>query len=263
MKTDHVVLKGWNHWDVCGLDADLDCYIYEDVFEPHFFKSLKNLTVSYFTKKDTKTFRTHNTFFTHENKVNKIISHKQNGREQHVIFDLTLEKEYEYQTQQTVREWGKKFLSNNISPIFYKVLETIENLEPFSLNKEYWLPYRHHLNVLSYTKCLSLHHDAEPRIWRGDIRKTLIPIRTTTVYLDELDKGGEFFTLNGFVYKPKANTILNINGAQVMHGVSSNMDSTQKTRYAFSIRWAPIEYLFLPGHPDKFLYKNYDSSNNI
>jgi hypothetical protein len=67
--------------------------------------------------------------------------------------------------------------------------------------------------------------------------------------------GGEFYTDTGFVYKPKRNSVLSINGNSCLHGVSANMDPAGKPRLAFSTRWCHKDDFYLPGHPDKTLYK--------
>lgn len=242
-------------------ESDLSVYIYEDIFDKNLFFQIKNLVVGYYKKNDTKSLNTHGTIFNYNNKLNKIISHSQNAREQHVIFDFTTHEEYRYQTHDTVKYWARHLLSTTVSPIFTKAIHILETSEPFCANPDEWLPYRMHLNVLSYEKWLEIHTDGGPHLWQCNNFE--VPARSVTVYLDELSLGGKFWTLNGFSYKPKANTAININGNQVMHGVSQNLDSSKKTRYAFTIRFAPISYLLLPGHPDKFLYKNYDNSNSI
>ena len=66
-------------------------------------------------------------------------------------------------------------------------------------------------------------------------------------------EGGEFYTHNGFVYKPKENEAISINGNAVLHGVNSNMNSNIP-RLAFSVRWVHKDDLYLPGHPDKSMY---------
>jgi hypothetical protein len=78
--------------------------------------------------------------------------------------------------------------------------------------------------------------------------------RTLTFYLhDHVNgEGGELYTHNGYVYKPKQNEAISINGNAVFHGVNSNRSHTP--RLAFSVRWIHKDDLYLPGDPDKSMY---------
>ena len=64
--------------------------------------------------------------------------------------------------------------------------------------------------------------------------------------------GGELWSPNGFVFKPKENSALLVNGHQAIHGVNVNMNT--EPRLAFTLRIAHKDDLFLPGSKDKFLY---------
>jgi hypothetical protein len=80
--------------------------------------------------------------------------------------------------------------------------------------------------------------------------------RTLTFYLHDYveGQGGELYTHNGYVYKPKQNEAISINGNAVLHGVNANMNSSKEPRLAFSVRWVHKDDLYLPGHPDKAMY---------
>lgn len=237
--------------------SPLEGYIYEDVFDPAFFKNLKNSVQSILDNSDKKTFLTHNTKFTFENKTIRLISHQQNGREQNVIYDLSFEKEWYYQSVDTIKLWSDNLLLNTINPVFYKVIKILETLPPYNLEVDNWIFYRLHLNYLSTDRFLTTHMDSSPYITdsskpgsdSGDAR-----MQSITFYLyDHVENlGGEFWTPNGFVYKPKENTAISINGNKAFHGVTANM--CEEPRRAFTIRAVHKDDLYLPGSPDKFLY---------
>lgn len=237
----------------------LEGYIYEDVFQPVFFNNLKNTVMSLLEGKNKNTFLTHNTKFSFGDRTIKIVSHKQNAREQNVIYDLTFQKEWYYQTKDTIKYWATDTLTKTVSPIFLKVISTLETLPPFSEEKDNWIFYRLHLNYLSKGQNLTVHLDSSSYITdctkEGLLDNNFARMRSITFYLyDHVPNlGGEFWTPNGFVYKPKQNTAISINGNKVLHGVTTNMDDTP--RRAFTIRAVHKDDLLLPGHPDKFLYK--------
>jgi hypothetical protein len=239
----------YNHWNIPPLDA----YIYEDVLDANFFNLIKK-NISNILEKSTKdTFLTHNTIFNINGQTKKIVSHKQNDREQNVIYDLTFDNEWYYQTVDTVKDWAWKKLYSSISPIFLSFYKKIENLEP--INKDYLIPLRLHLNYLPYEKHLGLHVDCNPMFLKRD--GTRCEIYSFTFYLhDHIENcGGEIWSPNGFVHKPKENSCIIFNGNQILHGVTENKNPSKIAREAFTIRFVSIHDLFLPGHPDKHLYK--------
>lgn len=230
----------------------LNGYIYNNVFEPVFFNTLKNNIDNILKYSNKNTFFTHNTIFNINGEERKIISHKQNAREQNVIFDLTFLPEWYYQTNDTMKEWSNQKIKETVSPIFQKCLQKIESLPPISINKDDWIATRCHINYLSYNKCLSLHFDGNPIHF--NISQYLARMYSFTFYLyDHIEGlGGELWTVNGFVYKPKSNSAIIINGNQVLHGVTTNMN--QNPRLAFTVRMIHKDDLFLPGDPSKYLY---------
>lgn len=81
-----------------------------------------------------------------------------------------------------------------------------------------------------------------------------VRLKSITFYLyDHVEgEGGEFWTPTGFVYKPKVNTALLINGNQVMHGVTQHVGPYP--REAFTFRVYHKNDLHLMGDPAKFLF---------
>lgn len=249
-----------HHWGRPGLKG----FIYTDVFEPYFFHNLKKI-ISSILDTDKKTYLTHTTTFSIGNQDRRILSHAQNAREQNVVFDLTFLKDWYHQTSDTIKFWSDTKIKDTVSPIFYKCIKTVENLEPFNENKDDWIFYRMHLNYLSYQHSLQVHIDSAPHLtnvkndpYTIDHRDARMFSITFYLYDHVPNMGGELFTPYGFIYRPKANTALAINGHQALHGVAQNMDQTP--RHAFTMRIAHKDDLFLPGHPSKFLY---DVSKNL
>lgn len=249
-----------NHWDRPGLKG----FIYENIFEPHFFNTLKNTVSSVLASNDRKTYLTHSTTFRVDDQKRKIISHAQNAREQCVIYDVTFNKDYYFQTNSTIKNWSDEFIKNKVSPVFYKCIKTVESLEPFASDPDSWVFYRLHLNYLAYEKWLQMHVDAAPHLTNVKKSHTTIDHRDARMYsitfylYDHIEgTGGELYTPYGFIYKPKANSALAINGHQAIHGVNQNIATVP--RQAFTMRIAHRDDLFLPGHPDKYLYNVKDN----
>ena len=245
---DSTTQRHWGH-------ARFNAHIFRDVFDE---KNLRDLLTTVKTQLSNKTltYGTHRTVFSFEGKSNRIISHKQNNREQQVVYDLTFMKNYWYQTPDTIKEWSDVTIRNTVNPVFYKYLKFFEGQPPFVEEPHNWIPFRLHINVLSYTKFLFLHCDMSSQYFNtkssNDARAYSL-----TFYLEDYEEGsgGELYTDTGFSYKPVKNSALIINGNSCLHGVAANMKPDQTPRLAFTVRWAHKDDLYLPGHPDKSLFK--------
>lgn len=240
----------YKHWDQIPLNA----YIYSDILDDQLFNQLyKNIFLH--LKQNTNTYGTHRTTFSHGGKNHAIIKHDYSAREQQFVYDLTFEEEWWHQTIDTIKNWSNDYLKKNINPIFYRYLTKIFELPPFNDNPNDWIPYRWHMNVLRYNNFLGTHIDTNPQYFRT---KSVVEARviSLTYYLEDHVEGhgGELFALDGFVYKPKKNSAVGINGNQVSHGVRANLNPSKEPRYAFTTRWVHKDDLYLPGHPDKAMY---------
>lgn len=238
-------------------------FIYRDIFEPLFFSNLKNTVKSILSSNDRKTYLTHSTTFNVDGQYKKIISHAQSAREQHILFDLTFLEDWYSQTNESVKAWSEETICNSISPVFYKCIKIVENLEPLAAEKNDWVFYRLHLNYLSQDELLAVHIDAAPHITKSnpgiiDHRDARMYSITFYLYDAEPGTGGEIWTPYGFVFRPKENSAILLNGHQAFHGVTQNINS--EPRMAFTMRLAHKDDLFLPGSMDKFLY---DVSKNL
>lgn len=243
----------FNHYN----NERLNGYLYENVFDNNLFVALKNQVERIFYNSTTHTFLTHTTIFSVGDESKKIISHAENDRKQHVLFDLSFEPEYYYQTVNSIVSWSNQKIKNSLSPVFTKCIQTFNNCEP--MNKDEWICFRLHLNVLEFENFLSMHFDTGNLMYNTRNSQSARAF-SVTYYLDDHIPGcgGELFSVNGFNYKPKKNCAIAINGNSVMHGVNANNHPDKKTRLAFTMRFAHIQDLFLPGHPDKCLYKPAD-----
>lgn len=243
-----LVSEVWPHWNKPRLHA----YIFENVLEAEHLAFLQKSAELIFKHNSTNTFLTHRTSFKVDNQKVKLVSHAQNKRKQHVLWDLYSDDEYHYQTIDTIKEWSKHKIQLLTNPIFPRTIHKFESMQPLALEPDAWIPVRCHMNVLTYDKCLNVHLDADPILFNKNSREARV--QSMTFYLNEIGLGGEFWANTGFVYKPKINSAIMINGNQIPHGVNNNMDPDKKTRLAFSCRWAHKDDLFLPGHPSKTLY---------
>lgn len=255
--SEHISDKVDKHWGDTA--KPLHLYKYTDVYDDYFYKNLKSAIVSRVENNDgALTYLTHRTSFNFNQKTLHIISHKQNDRIQDVVYDLTFEKDYWYQTKDTVYEWSWDYLRRNIHPIFYKHLANFKNVYPHSEEPDSYIPYRWHLNYLEYSEYLNLHTDTNHQYFNTPTAH-FARGRSLTFYLHNHvpGYGGELYFLNGFVYEPKQNEAVLINGNSVMHGVNSNMNPDKKPRLAFTTRWAHKDDLYLPGDPNNAMYKLY------
>ena len=235
-----------NHWDMPPLTG----IIYHDLLPEKLLNGLKKEVENITTKSTTATFYTNASIFNMDGKQYRLGHNFFNDRFQNVIFDFSYHPDYWYQTRETISDWIQKQILENCSPHFIKYFDTLFKLKPYN-TKEY-VPYRLHINNSPYLKGLGLHLDGMYLLFKGNYTSSRMFSVTQYLFDHKEGCGGEFFSINGFVFKPKANQALLINGHQVMHGVTENLN--HNTRLAFTSRWAHIDDLFLPGHPSKHLW---------
>ena len=235
----------WNHYD----DQRLEGYIYTDLFPSNLFLNVKNSFQALIDAKSTKSFMMSGTQIVVNGQSIKLLDHKQNEREQIVLIDQSFEKEWYYQTNDTIKEWSDAKLKEHLSPHILKSIHIIENLEPFN-NGDYVFN-RVHINYLEPHKHLALHKDSNLMLYNTNKSHKNYSV---TIYMEDNQEGlgGEFWAPCGFIYRPKANTALVINGSEVAHGVTENI--ANKPRLAFTMRAAHKDNLYLPGHPNKFIW---------
>lgn len=240
------------HWD----KDILNVYMFKNVFNDQLYSQIERAVLQLLDQHKKVTFATHRTSFKFEGQTKRIVNHKQNDRDQEVVYDMTFEEEWWYQTKDTIKEWSEQYLKSNVNPVFYRYLKFFEDQPPFNEEPGAWIPFRWHINVLEHGKFLLLHTDMNDQ-YLNTHSTAEARARTLTFYMQDHIEGygGEFWTDTGFIYKPKKNSVLSINGNSCLHGVNANMDPSGKPRLAFSTRWCHKDDLYLPGHPDKALYK--------
>lgn len=229
----------------------LNGFIYKNLVDPQHLHNLKKELYHIVAESNKVTFLTNTSVIRHEGKEFKLGLNSYNNRYQNVLYDISFHPDYWYQTNETVFDWGLNIIDKTLSPNFLKFVYKMCNLEPFT-NKQY-IPYRLHINYLPQDEGLGVHLDCHPMLFKEEFEN--INQYSLTFYTEDSleDQGGEIYTINGWSYKPKANTAIAMNGHQVGHGVTYNTSSSP--RLAFTTRWAHINDLFLPGHPDKHVWK--------
>lgn len=228
-------------------------YAVYDFLDPYFFNQVKKHTREIFYKGNTNTFMTHGTQFNFNNTKIKLASSGESNRYQNVIFDLTYSKKWFQQQVCTIKEYVDLQLLN-VSPIYQKVIQNIKLLPPFCNEPDKYVCFRLHLNVLKKGDLLSLHTDSNPMLF-NTFTSFEARVSSVTLYLEDHveGQGGELWTINGYVYKPKENSAIVIeSGSNTFHGVTENI--SDNIRLAFTTRWAHIDDLFLPGNLNDSLY---------
>lgn len=231
----------------------LEGYIIENIFPSNTINLLTKYISQLYSNTLTKTFGKHNTIFVFNEKKFKLLQNLSANREIYLIYDIFSNTGYGFQTKNTIKEYCYDYIKKNSHPIFYNAISYLSNLEIFNDNKEDYIPIRCHLNWLVYEKNLGLH-------WDGDLLLTNknywyeTRLKSLTIYLNEISYGGQFYTSTGFVYDPKFNSGIIINGTKILHGVNENKDKNKTPRLAFTVRFIHKDDIFLPGHPSKFLY---------
>jgi len=234
-------------------DAEIYGYLIQDLLKPGDLSALTTAFTQQFNNRDLIWDKTLINF---GGRVHGMGRQRNDGKQRYVnIIDVSQDPMYYYQTADTVYSWADNLARETLSPIFYKVIKLIESLGPLGQEPGKWVMLRSHINVHEWEHCLEAHVDMDLNLFNCEHYDS--KQYSTTVYLDELSLGGEFWapTDIGFVYKPKANTALMIPGNKFMHGVNANMDEHKRPRKAFTVRFAHVDTLYLPGHPDKCLYK--------
>ena len=235
----------WQYFD----NKPLEGYIYKDLLPSNLFESVRNFIKINIDYRNTNTFYRSGTEIAVADKKIQVVSPGHDDRDQIIMIDLSFEKEWYYQTVDTIKAWSDSKLQEKLNPHILRTLQFIENLEPF--NTKDYVFNRIHINYLAPDKMLGLHRDGGQLIFNSNTDEIN---HSVTVYLyDHVEGlGGEFWSPCGFVYKPKANTALVVNGQQSTHGVTQNI--ADFPRLAFTIRASHKSSLYLPGHPDKFLW---------
>jgi hypothetical protein len=239
------------------MEEHLDGYIIKDIFNEKLFNTLHSHAVEMYEKQSTKNFGKHNTILHFEGKKLKLLQNAPANREIYLIYDIPTTEKYYYQTNETVRDYVFDYIRNNTHPAYVSATNVASKLDVFDDDCNKYVPLRCHFNWITYERFLAMHIDGHMNIWKTYSNKEA-RLYSFTIYLNEISYGGQFFTSTGFVYDPKPNTAIAINGTKIYHGINENKDIDKRPRLAFTIRFAHIDDLYLPGSPDKMLYKLQD-----
>lgn len=249
-----------NHW----VDHNLKVYTYKDLLPYKDFVSLQKLVTKYYEKPNNNNFLIHGTVLHLNNQKLKLVASEASQRYQEITFDWTYHSEWIKQNPETIKDWSNKQLySGMVDAPLIKFIKFAETLPPFNDNPNDWVCYRLHFNMLKSTNSLQLHRDSGAYLFNKSIEKTRC--WSLTYYLwDHIEgEGGEVFTEDGWVYKPKENSGICINGHVVIHGVTANMSASKKPRLAFTTRWLHVDDINFESSENTVLYdyEAYDKFN--
>ena len=234
-------------------DVEIHGYLIEELLTP---ADLSRLTTAFIQQFNNRDLIWDKTLINFGGRVHGMGRQRNDGKQRYVnIIDVSQDPEYYFQTADTVYEWADNIARNTLSPIFYKVIKIVESLGAVGQDPGKWVMIRSHINVHEWEHCLEAHVDMDMSLFNCEHEYS--KQYSVTVYLDELSLGGEFWAKTdiGFVYKPRTNTALMIPGNKFVHGVNANMDEHRRPRKAYTMRFAHVDTLYLPGHPDKCLYQ--------
>jgi hypothetical protein len=232
-------------------------YLIEDIFTDHEFQILNR----FWEQSSSKGIDWDKSIYYYKGKARGVANQRTfSERYDRKIVDLPEKEEWQHQTPESVYEWSYDQISKNVNPIIMRLIDRLVNCKPLVDEKDKWVPQRIILNRMDVGQNLGAHFDSEPSYY--NCRMEEVRQYSVTMYLNELSHGGEFWIDSnieagypGFYYKPKPNTAFIFNGGYTWHGVNENQDKDGQSRRAFTIRFAHIDSLYLPGSPDKHLYK--------
>jgi hypothetical protein len=167
-----------------------------------------------------------------------------------ILWSLYHDKEYCYQTKDSIVNWSNSYLEKNLDPACKLLIQEARRVEPFN-NDPNWIPVRGIINILREGDNLEAHLDADDQIIDMDISQ----VHSLTYYSNG-GQGGDFWATDKnddeFRYSPNPNDALIIQGSGIYHGVTRVKENT---RLCMTIRFIHADDLILHGHPDKFLWK--------
>lgn len=168
------------------------------------------------------------------------------------IWSLLDYKEYYYQTADTVYDWYQSKLAD-LAPGLRQLVDVVkDNVEVFK-DKGPVIPLRFFVNVFPAGQAMDLHIDGTKESLNIDLEEG--DLWSATYYLQVPKVGGElWFPNTDFSFRPEVNSLAIFNGNKFYHGVKG-VPHDDLDRISITIRYAAVNEMFWPGHPDKFLYK--------
>jgi hypothetical protein len=170
------------------------------------------------------------------------------------IWSLPDEEEYWHQTADTIFNWANRKLQT-IHPGLRRTLQEMRKLEPLNDGRE-WVPFRCIFNNLVAGVALDAHIDGSSG-FEYDVTKHWL--YSSTVYLEMPNEGGFVWDELGTYFQPKVNSIMTIQSAIVRNGrltpVCHGVTPGSSDRLGFTVRWLPVDFMYLPGDPLKMIYQ--------
>lgn len=169
------------------------------------------------------------------------------------IWSIVDYKDYYYQTKDTVYDWCHGVLNKDLHPALRYLVDAIEHQADVFKGKQV-IPLRFFVNVFPEGQAMELHVDGNR--YEIPIDMEYGDLWSATYYLQVPSQGGGqlWFPKTDFEYMPKVNSMAIFNGNKFTHGVKSGPPSSDN-RISITVRYAVVDDLMLPGHPDKWLYK--------
>ena len=235
--------------DVFDGDSTCKIWVYKDIF-PLEKISLFNHYIKQAIDRQTR-MNHEGISFSHAGEKVKLLG-KQLRHNYIKIWDLLSYPEYYYQTADSVKVWAKEQITKDLPHALRSLVDIIAaNAEP--LQSDDCIPLRFFVNVFPGGEPMAMHIDGTPHQLNIDIENK--DMWSATYYLQVPEQGGElWFPKTEFSINPEVNTLAIFNGNKFMHGVKAS-PADSRDRISITVRYAKINDMFWPGHPDKFLYK--------
>lgn len=238
-----------SHWG----DHTLKFYIYENICDEREYKGLENTVYNLYSNSHAS-YLIHGTSMNVNNQRMHLISSDASKRYQEIPFDWSYSKHWYKQSRDNIKKFTDDQLLNYTDPKFYKFVKRMETFPPFNSEPQNWICYRMHINILDYTKFLSSHRDGGNYLYNKEPKDVRFFSCTYYLWDHKENEGGEFWTIDGHIYKPKKNTAIALNGHQVIHGVTQNMNPNKEPRLGFTTRWIHADDIVFENQSDRIIY---------
>lgn len=225
-------------------------WVYDDVLTANQAAAFKHILLQALDG-DTRLNNENRTFNINGETVNLVGTH---ARHNYIkIWSIVDYKQYYYQTNDTVYDWCHEILNRDLHPALKYLVTAIEQKSDVFTGKKV-IPLRFFVNVFPSGQAMEPHVDGNR--YEIPLDMEYGDLWSATYYLQVPTKGGGqlWFTDTDFEYMPKVNSLAIFNGNKFEHGVKGGPEGSED-RISITVRYAFVDDLMLPGHPDKWLYK--------